>query len=196
MGETSITKPKREIAVGNRTTMVKIILIVLLAWALVGCGDKDEAPPESQSSQTPALVPDSVAQDEDILDVVPAAAEPLEVAEPQSADPAQPLAEQPAEVVEEFSTPVVEEESTPPPPPAGTGVFSLQLGSYTVAAFAEEKAAELRDLGHPGTVEQAEVGGQLYHRVFIRGLSDRQSAEKLGEELHSSLGLSYLIRRK
>ena len=196
MGETSVTKPKREIAVGNRTTMVKIILIALLAWALIGCAGEDEAPPESQSSQTPALVPDSVAQDEEIEDVVPAADAPLEVAEPQTDDPAQPLAEAPAEIVEEFSTPVVEEESTPPPPAAGTGVFSLQLGSFTVAAFAEEKAAELRDLGHPATVEQAEVGGQLYHRVFIRGLSDRQSAEKLGEDLHSSLGLSYLIRRK
>ena len=65
-----------------------------------------------------------------------------------------------------------------------------------MASQAAEKAAQLRDLGYPGTVEEAEVRGILYHRVFIRGLEDRPSAEKLGEDLHTRLGLSYLVRRK
>jgi len=183
----------------KRTFLMPLLLISMFLYGLAGCGGKDETPPAANTSQQTAMVPDSVVESEDPADVQPVADIPAEMAAPQAASSEHPHAGEPAAEVKPVEAPAQEAAAAPPPPPsapAGNGIFSLQLGSYTIAAFAEEKAAQLRDLGHPATVEEAEVGGQLYHRVFIRGLDDRQSAEKLGEELRSSLGLSYLIRRK
>ena len=131
------------------------------------------------------------------LELAPLAEGEIEVpAESEVTGPEHPGAAAEVDPVEAPVSAKVARQKAQPVVVAGNGDFSLQLGSFTVARFAEEKAAQLRDLGHPATVEEAEVGGQMYHRVFIRGLADHQSAEKLGEELRSSLGLSYLIRRK
>ena len=182
---------------GKNKLRVVCLLIALMALALVGCGGGDETPPAGNGSQTAALVPDSVVNSQEADEIAPPDAGPAAVDVPLTESTEAPKTSEPAAVVKEVQTPVsVEKNQTAPPAPAGNGIYSLQLGSYTVGSMAEAKAAELRKLGHPATVEQADVGGQLYHRVFIRGLSDRKSAEKLGEELHASLGLSYLIRRK
>ncbi len=192
-----VTTSKREIAVGKRIIILNILLVALLAWSLVGCGGKDEAAPVDNTNQTQALVPDSVIQHDEPEAVEPLAEAPLDMAEPAGDPLAEPLVAEPEAISPETAAPAPEASAPQASvPAAGDGIFSLQLGSYSVASFAEEKATDLRKLGHPATVEEAEVGGQLYHRVFIRGLADRQSAEKLGEELHTSLGLSYLIRRK
>lgn len=181
----------------KRSLFVKMLLLAVLVWALVGCGGNDETPPAGNTSQTKALVPDSVVHAEE---AEVSESDPVELPiseEAPAAVPEPPVETEPAPVVVEAPAPVSAEKfKSPVSATADAGIFSLQLGAYTVAAQAEEKAAQLRELGYPGTVEQAVVGGQLYHRVFIRGLSDRESAEKLGEELLSSLGLSYLIRRK
>lgn len=182
----------------KRTVFIQFLLVAVLASGLWGCGGQEEAPPAAHTSQTQALVPDSVVQGEEAEPVEVPAEAPMDVVEPQTKAPAEPKNAEPVAPVEAVVVEVpAQAESIPATPIAlGDGIFSLQLGSYTVASFAEEKAAQLRDLGYPGTVEEAEVGGQSYHRVFIRGLADRQSAEKLGEDLHTQLGLSYLIRRK
>ncbi len=177
---------------------VLLLLAVLSVAGLVGCGNKDEAPAAGTATRTKALVPDSVVKEE--LEQAPLAEGEIEApAESEVISPEHSGAVAAAAEVDPVETPASPEAAQPITQPvavAGNGDFSLQLGSFTVARFAEEKAAQLRDLGHPATVEEAEVGGQIYHRVFIRGLADHQSAEKLGEELRSGLGLSYLIRRK
>jgi len=191
MSKMQITESEREIVVGKRNLLIILLLVTLLSWALGGCGKKDEAPAADNTSQTTAMVPGSVAQNDEPVAVEP----PVEIPVENVDNPAA-VVEQPVAAVVEDPPEAAPETITPPPPAPGNGIFSLQLGSYTVAKFAQEKVVELRNLGYPATTEEAEVGGQIYHRVFIRGLSDRQSAEKLGEELHASLGLSYLIRRK
>jgi len=177
---------------------VLLLLAVLSVAGLVGCGNKDETPAAGTATQTKALVPDSVVKEE--LEQAALVEGEIETpAEPEVTSPEHPGSAAAAAEVDPVVTPASAGTAQPKAQPvavAGNGDFSLQLGSFTVARFAEEKAAQLRDLGHPATVEEAEVGGQMYHRVFIRGLADHQSAEKLGEELRSSLGLSYLIRRK
>jgi len=185
-----------------------ILALSLTAFMVVvaGCGEKDDASVASETKQTKAMVPNSVTED-DLNDAtessVPAAdvrpeghqGTPSQLPENPAPDTSEPAGEG---EVPRVVPPAGQEERAANPPPSATisGPFSLQLGSFTVLAIAEEKAVQLRKMGHGATIEQAEVGGQLYHRLFIRGLADHKSAEKLGEELHSSLGLSYLVKRK
>ncbi len=79
---------------------------------------------------------------------------------------------------------------------ATDGAFSLQLGSFSNADNAQNQVKRIGDLGYTTTVEVASLGGQTYHRVVLRGLADRNEAERLGEEIRSQLGITYLIRQK
>ena len=76
------------------------------------------------------------------------------------------------------------------------GDYSLQVGSFRDQANARARADKLRELGHQASVEPALVKGQQYHRVFVRGLSSRSEAEKLGEDLRARLGMDYLVLRR
>ena len=196
VGNVSNRYSEREFVVVKRKLLVSCLLVALVSGAVLGCGGKDDTPAPGNTSQSTALVPSSVIQDEEsAADAVEAVA-PTEEVTPVSENPEQPVvAEQVVDAVAEHPD-EAPEAIAPTPPAPGNGNFSLQLGSFTVAKFADEKVAQLRELGYPATTEEAEVGGQLYYRVFIRGLSDRPGAEKLGEELRGSLGLSYLIRQK
>ncbi|MCP4292109.1 MAG: SPOR domain-containing protein [bacterium] len=193
------TKPK----------MFIFLVLALLVLMTSGCGGGDDKQvPESNQTitQTKAMVPGSVTENDlaeatdsdSALDVRPEGYGAESTAHP--ADRNNPAVKPSAEGGQSPDGAIPEQKPTdaPPPPPATkiSGPFSLQLGSYTVKAIAEEKAADLRKLGHSATIEEAAVGGQLYYRVFIRGLADRPSAKNLGEDLHKSLGLSYLIKRK
>jgi len=76
------------------------------------------------------------------------------------------------------------------------GPYSLQLGSFGNVAAAGRRAESIRQLGYDPTIEAADVGGTTYHRVFVRGLADKEEASTLGEHLHTKLGITYLIRRR
>ncbi len=190
----------------QKRTLIQALFLTAFVVAMAGCGEKDDASVASETKQTKAMVPDLVTEDD--LNDIPDSSVPATDVRPEGhqGTPSQ-LPENPAPETSEPAgegkvtrvvPPAGQEEPAGDPPPSATisGPFSLQLGSFTVLAIAEEKAAQLRKMGHAATIEQAEVGGQLYHRLFIRGLADHKSAEKLGEELHSSLGLSYLVKRK
>ncbi len=181
----------------KKILLVLVLLVAVPALVLVGCSGKEETPPADNTHQTPALVPGSVGQGHEPEVVEPTVEAPREVSEPQAGIPEEPQTRQPAPVVKKIeSSPEKPILLTQPPVVFNGGLHSLQLGSFRVSAVAEEKATQLQDLGYPATVEQAEVRGLIYYRVLIRGLADRQSAKMLGEELHSSLGFSYLIKRK
>jgi DedD protein len=79
---------------------------------------------------------------------------------------------------------------------AADGPFSLQLGSFSSADNADRQANRIRDMGYNPGVEVATLGGQTYHRVVLRGLADRDEAERLGEHIRSQLEITYLIRQK
>ena len=183
-------------------TMINTLVLVLFTLTLVGCGQKDDGVEVKESTQTTALVPGSVTEGDlgdaaasSETEVEPAHDHQTPVADVSPVEESVPAGDSGVTEVEPVVRNVVEEH-TPPPAADTSGQYSLQLGSFTVLAIAQEKAADLRKLGHPATVEQAEVGGQLYHRLFIRGIADRKSAENLGEELHSGHGFSYLVKRK
>ncbi len=170
---------------------------ILFLWGCSGCGGEKEAPSESGAKQTRGLVPESVVESEDLgtlSSVVTDLPENSDLVDEDRQDDS-PSSDN---VGSDLGAPPAEgpESRQPAPAPQVLGPFSLQLGSFKVAASAEKLRSKLNGLGHLATVEKAEVGGVLYHRVFIRGLADRQKADQLGEDLHSRLGLSYLIRRK
>lgn len=199
----------------NRPRPLLLAPVVVLLLVASGCGqNSEESPPAARNTQTEAMVPDTVA-DRDPADTT----QSVHASDPGDSVTVEihaPAADGAKEQGRSGSTATADDpegeslvrpqtsragNSPPPPPPrktlrAGSGRFSLQLGSYQRASFAEERAQLLRDRGHPATVEQAQVQGRLFHRVFIRGLEDRTAAINLGEELRGELGLDYLVRER
>ncbi|PID81956.1 hypothetical protein CSA17_01235 [bacterium DOLJORAL78_65_58] len=237
----------------TRSGLFLVVGILICGIGISGCGKSEEAPQKQNSTQTRAMVPGTVGQQDastaDGQSGTPAAGTaasgtttPAEHPAGQHPDPSTNLQsaqdalntarniardtaappdapsssavrkpEQPGRIsppapptrpasptASPTTSPTTSPTRTAPPAPPipGNGRFSLQLGSYNTAAYAEKKAQELRVQGHPATVERAEVWGRIYYRVFIRGLADRTSAEILGDELRIEMGLDYLVRER
>ena len=178
----------------------RILPMMILAGFILlvaGCGggeDEQQAQPPQESRQ---MVPAS-------LDTTPpsppAAVQDEVVAQDDAAAPDK----------EGDAADQVMGETPPPPPPArearpvevktaarpaapAGGAYSLQLGSFQDEANARARVARIQELGFEAGVEEALVKGQLYHRVFVRGLASRDQAEKLGEDLRAELGIDYLV---
>jgi cell division septation protein DedD len=75
------------------------------------------------------------------------------------------------------------------------GAFILQLGSFRDQGNAYRQAERLKELGYQAFIEESNLGGQIYHRVVLLGLSDQSAASALGERIHAELGITYLVRR-
>jgi cell division septation protein DedD len=78
---------------------------------------------------------------------------------------------------------------------SGDGAYNLQLGSFTNLANARKQADRISALGYAPVIEESNLGGQIYHRVMLRGVGDMAEASRLGEYIHSELGIAYLVRR-
>jgi DedD protein len=114
------------------------------------------------------------------------------------------------------AAPVVLEEASPPardaeqaveksdPPPAdpvpaatkpaaaepaatsATGMFAVQLGSFSSQENAERLAADLRNQGYAAFLSQVESGDRQLHRVRVGPQKDRESAEAVAAQLAKS----------
>ena len=88
--------------------------------------------------------------------------------------------------------------STPPPDPepktvspaestsSATGMFAVQLGSFSDKDNAERLAADLRDQGYAAFLSQVRTGSGTMQRVRIGPQKDRQSAEAVAAQLAKS----------
>ncbi len=177
--------------------VLPIIFLGMLA-VIVGCGggDQDEqVQAEKPQSLVPVNLDTLIAETGSTYDGGQPAGggSPGELTEPIG-DPSGDFTAEAAQ-----SAPAAEMKTTPTASvvsgTVGSGRFSLQLGSFRRENNAVELAFKIKELGHPATVEVADVGGLTYHRVFVRGLADRNEAENLGEELRSGLGINYLVLR-
>ncbi len=98
---------------------------------------------------------------------------PSPKAEPAAADPEPVKAEEDAEPAPPVAV----------PPESSTGMWAVQLGSFSSKDNAERLAAELRKQGYAAFLSQvASDGGQL-HRVRIGPQRDRDSAEAMAARL-------------
>ena len=75
----------------------------------------------------------------------------------------------------------------PTPEPASgsseTGMWAVQLGSFSSKENAEKLAGSLRDQGYAAFLSQLQSNGNELHRVRIGPQKDRQSAEAVAAQL-------------
>ena len=97
-------------------------------------------------------------------------------------------------VVAKKAQPVKEESVTPakdatqkpaakPAPESATGMWAVQLGSFSSQDNAEKLAAKLRSEGYAAFLSQLQTGSGKLHRVRIGPQKDRDSAESVASRL-------------
>jgi len=114
-----------------------------------------------------------------------------------------PIAVRQADEQEEASTPVAKKIPPPPqpkpepvkestPPPAvqqtesATGMWAVQLGSFSSQENAERLAADLRKQGYAAFLSQLNTESSSLHRVRVGPQKDRDSAESVATRLQSA----------
>jgi DedD protein len=70
-----------------------------------------------------------------------------------------------------------------PPPQSSTGMWAVQLGSFSNQANAERLAADLRKEGYAAFLSQLQTGSGKLHRVRVGPQKDRASAESVASKL-------------
>ena len=138
---------------------------------------------EDQKNQTVVL-------DRNRTQPVPAAttpaAAPVRQEEPARQEPAQqePVREAPKPVVVP-DKPAEEPAPKPAPQPAAstTGMWAVQLGSFSSKENAEKLAASLRKQGYAAFLSQLTTENGQLHRVRIGPQKDRESAEEMAKRL-------------
>ena len=115
---------------------------------------------------------------------------------------AEPARQQPAAAQTETKDEVVAEtpqqataspsppQSAPDPAPAAdtssTGMWAVQLGSFSNQENAERLAADLRNQGFAAFLSQVRTDGGQLHRVRIGPQKDRDTAEEIAAQLQRS----------
>ncbi len=198
---------------GRRCLFLVLVLALGVAApaVLTGCGGGDQE--ESAARQKPAaMVPgaafDTAAVDTGVISDMESAYEAgtLPDADGVREDPAADEQTAPDAVAEIKTIPAETEtrsatsgtvSGTRPSTSvsSGDGTYSLQLGSFTNLANANKQADRISTLGYTPVIEESDLGGQIYHRVMLRGVGDMAEASRLGEYIHSELGIAYLVRR-
>ena len=139
---------------------------------------------EDQKTQTVVL-------DRDREDPVPAAAAEAGKPEPEKPEPAvqEPVREAPQPVVSRQAEPEQvpaeprPEPATTQPAASSTGMWAVQLGSFSNKDNAEKLAADLRKQGYAAFLSQLTTDKGLLHRVRIGPQKDRASAEAMAARL-------------
>jgi len=132
----------------------------------------------------------TIVLDRDRSHPVPAtnAPEPAAAAAVADEAPAALAADEPAEVVEEAalepeSAPLVQESEPPEAEISETGMWAVQLGSFSNQDNAERLASSLRDQGYAAFLSQLRTDAGPLHRVRIGPQKDRESAEAIAAQL-------------
>jgi len=134
--------------------------------------DRTEPVPNAGSSTTATQ---SVAQ--------PVQKPPVQVAKNETEKKAE-VSDSPA-TAEVKQAPAAKHASTKPAPTAesSTGMWAVQLGSFSNQQNAERLAADLRNQGYAAFLSQLQTGSGALHRVRIGPQKDRESAEEVAKQL-------------
>jgi DedD protein len=108
---------------------------------------------------------------------------PLQVAKKETEKKAED-SDSPA-AAEVKQAPAAKPASTEPAPTAesSTGMWAVQLGSFSNQQNAERLAADLRNQGYAAFLSQLQTGSGALQRVRIGPQKDRESAEEVAEQL-------------
>ena len=138
--------------------------------------DRSEPVPQEQAPASRQTTATSAAQaaKEQPLRADSEAGAPAQAADaPQAAPEPAPVIPEPAA---DTST---EEPAEPPPTRSSTGVWAVQLGSFSNEANAERLAAELREQGFAAFLSKLATGSGELHRVRVGPQRDREAAETM-----------------
>ena len=148
--------------------------------------DRTEPVPSTADSQPAAAQPVDTQADEP--SAVAAAAPPQEPA--TEVVPSDRPAAGAAAVDADQPEPSAEPEKEPLPAPmiqraatSATGMYAVQLGSFSSAENANRLAADLRQKGFAAFLSKTENDGQELHRVRIGPQKDRPAAEAMAKRL-------------
>ena len=155
--------------------------------------DRDRSEPVPESGRTSADEPLPETVDEPSPETV---AEPVPVAEtaraapsgdePAGADPDSDVVE-PAAAAESPAATVVEPEPAPDTPTrSATGMWAVQLGSFSNEVNAERLAADLRQEGFAAFLSKLSTNSGELHRVRVGPQRDREAAEIMLARLERS----------
>lgn len=168
--------------------VVLVVFVVLVVPIFL-----DGPPGDGEIVTEKVLLPGQDAQKTQTVVLSRDRSEPVPVAEgaAQAAEPpaGEPATEQPAPAVEapaERPAPQPEPERKPPPsqPAASsTGMWAVQLGSFSNKDNAEKLAADLRKQGYAAFLSQLDTDAGPLHRVRIGPQKDRDSAEAMAARL-------------
>lgn len=139
--------------------------------------ERSEPIPVPSGNQTAGKVPDNVE---------PTPPVPVEQEPADKDNDAQAVAEQPPESEPEPAPepePKVEVNPTPPPASSATGMWAVQLGSFSNKENAEKLAADLRKQAYAAFLSQLQTENGQLHRVRIGPQKDREAAELMAERL-------------
>ena len=125
----------------------------------------------------------TIVLERDRTEPVPAAATPTPVVQktpaPEKEKPAVKVPTEPAKPAATTDKVAAATEST-------TGMWAVQLGSFSNQENAERLAADLRKQGYAAFLSQLQTGSGELHRVRIGPQKDRDSAESVAAKLSSA----------
>jgi len=184
----------KERIIGAIVLVVFAVLVVPVF--LDGSSDEQETKSEAvtlpgQNSQERKQ--QTIVLDRDRSEPVPASRTPSQTdtdTSPEQADSttSKPPVQQPVAVVEkDESEPAAAAPATETPAATSTtGMWAVQLGSFSSQENAERLAASLRDQGYAAFLSQLQTASGALHRVRIGPQKDRESAEKIAAQLGKS----------
>ena len=162
----------------------------------------DGPPKEGEISSERILLPGQEDQDTKTVVLDRERSEPIPVANnPASSSEAaaiesKPVVQEPVVETRPEPKPVVKQATAPPPKPApetsdktpepaasATGMWAVQLGSFSNKENAEKLAADLRKQAYAAFISQHTTGNVQLHRVRIGPQKDRAAAEEMAARL-------------
>ena len=173
---------------------IVLVVFVILVVPVFLDGPSDEQETISEAVTLPGQnnqqrTQQTVVLDRDRSEPVPAPSSVVETVEKKT----QPIISQPVATSRQEPAPqaIVKTDDSPvSPPPASTtsttGMWAVQLGSFSNQENAERLAAGLRGQGYAAFLSQLQTASGPLHRVRIGPQKDRDGAEEIAAQLGKS----------
>lgn len=172
-----------------------LVTFVVLVVPVFLDGPSQDAEIVSESVTLPGQNPDDRKQQTIVLERD--RSEPVPKQQPESAQPEQRVAvnveratSTPAPPPQPEPAPVQEETASEPEvavvAESTTGMFAVQLGSFSSQENAERLAADLRGQGYAAFLSRLTTGDGELHRVRVGPQKDRASAETVAADLSNA----------